>query len=80
MLEKDDWKINRNDIEKVTEDLCQSFEKDRQRFLCGEGVPWLEHELERYSPEPWLRGVGSGMQVYQMWMSSSILLLASCNW
>ena len=69
MLEKDDWKINRNDIE-----------KDRQRFLCGEGVPWLEHELERYSPEPQLRGVGLGMQVYQMWMSSLILLLASWNW
>ena len=39
-------------LEKVTEDLCWLFEKDRQQFLSGGGVPWLECELERYSPEP----------------------------
>ena len=39
-------------LKKVTEHLHQLFEKDRQKFLHGEGVPWLEWELERYSPEP----------------------------
>ena len=47
-------------LEKVTEDLCQSFKEGRQEFLLGGGVPWLEHELERYSPEPRVerRGIG----------------------
>ena len=29
-----------------------SLKKDRQKFLSSGGVPWLEHKLERYSPEP----------------------------
>ena len=36
----------------MTKSLCQSFEKDRKKFLSGEGGLWLERELERYSPEP----------------------------
>ena len=39
-------------LEKVTESLRRSFEEGRQRFLSGKGVPWLEHALERHSPEP----------------------------
>ena len=39
-------------LEKVTESLHRSFEEDRQKFLLGKGVAWLEHALERYSPEP----------------------------
>ena len=39
-------------LTKVTEDLRCSFKEGRQKFLSGEGVPWLEHELERYTPEP----------------------------
>ena len=39
-------------LEKITESLKRSFEKHRQRFLLGEGVPWLEHALEWHSPEP----------------------------
>ena len=40
-------------LEKVTEDLKDVFQKERQRFLDGYGPPlWLEHQLERQSPEP----------------------------
>ena len=39
-------------LEKVTESLRQSFEEGRQKFLLGDGVPWLEHALDRHSPEP----------------------------
>ena len=38
-------------LEKVTETLCGSFEKDRKKFLSGESGPWLELALERHSPE-----------------------------
>ena len=41
----------RPSLEKVTETLCGSFEKDRKKFLSGELVPWLEHVLERHNPE-----------------------------
>ena len=27
-------------------------------FLSGGGVPWLEHQLERYSPEPHVKRSG----------------------
>ena len=47
-------------LEKVTESLRRSFKKDRQRFLSGGGVPWLEHKLERYSPEPCIERSGIG--------------------
>ena len=47
-------------LEKATKDLCWSFEKDRQKFLSGEGVPWLEHALERYSSEPQVERSGVG--------------------
>ena len=39
-------------LEKVTESLHQSFEEGREKFLSGGGVPWLEHALDRHSPEP----------------------------
>ena len=39
-------------LEKVTKSLRQSFEEGRQQFLSGEGVPWLEHVLERHSLGP----------------------------
>ena len=44
----------------MTEDLHQLFEKDRQEFLSGGGVPWLECELERYSPELHIERSGIG--------------------
>ena len=40
-------------LEKVTQDLRDEFVKERKRFLDGMGAPlWLEHQLERESPEP----------------------------
>ena len=33
---------------------------DRKRFLSGKGVPWLEHVLERNSPEPQVERSGVG--------------------
>ena len=47
-------------LEKVTESLRRSFEEDRQKFLSGKGVPWLEHTLERHSPEPRVKRSGVG--------------------
>ena len=47
-------------LEKVTESLRQSFEEGRQRFLSGNGVPWLEHALDRHSPEPRVERSGIG--------------------
>ena len=43
----------RPSLEKVTEDLKDAFAKERQKFLDGYGPPlWLQHQLERQSPEP----------------------------
>ena len=47
-------------LKKVTKSLRQSFEEGRQKFLSGEGVPWLEHALERHSPEPRVERSGVG--------------------
>ena len=48
-------------LEKVTEDLKNVFKEERQRFLDGYGPPlWLEHQLERNSPEPRVERSGVG--------------------
>ena len=47
-------------LEKVTESLHRSFKDGRQQFLSGGGVPWLEHALERHSPEPQVERSGVG--------------------
>ena len=50
----------RPSLEKVTESLRQSFEEGREKFLSGGGVPWLEHTLDRHSPEPQVERSGIG--------------------
>ena len=47
-------------LEKATEDLCQQFEEGRQKFLSGDRVPWLEHQLEMYSLEQHVERSGIG--------------------
>ena len=48
-------------LEKVTEDLKDVFAQERQRFLDGYGPPlWLEHQLNRESPEPRVERSGVG--------------------
>ena len=48
-------------FEKVTQDLRDEFMRERQRFLNGGGAPrWLEHQLERQTPEPHVERSGIG--------------------
>ena len=48
-------------LEKVTQDLRDEFAKERKKFLDGMGAPlWLEHQLERNSPEPRVERSGVG--------------------
>ena len=48
-------------LEKVTQNLRDEFAKERQKFLNGMGAPlWLEHQLERNSPEPQVERSGIG--------------------
>ena len=48
-------------LEKVTQDLQDEFAKERKKFLDGCGaLLWLEHQLERNSPEPHVERSGVG--------------------
>ena len=48
-------------LEEVTQDLRDKFAKERKKFLDGMGAPlWLEHQLERNSPEPRVERSGVG--------------------
>ena len=48
-------------LEKVTQDLRSEFEKERQRFLNGGGaLRWLEHQLEKQTPELHIKRSGIG--------------------
>ena len=45
----------------MTQDLWDEFAKERKKFLDGMGAPlWLEHQLERNSPEPRVERSGVG--------------------
>ena len=48
-------------LEKVTQNLRDEFAKEWKKFLDGMGVPlWLEHQLERNSPELHVERSGVG--------------------